>query len=128
MAVPADKFLTATMTPDQIPTIQNANPPDPLAAEKIHICNVNWRVMQALLAKDYKFKWNYALTNPGEVVAEVFTAAMRKQNVPRGLAAVYVAYGGIRSPDINATLQESFGGRIPNIAEPEDAVAIINAP
>jgi hypothetical protein len=51
--------------------------------------------------------------NPGEVVPEVLTAIQHGRTVPKGLAAVYVAYGDQRSPSVDAALQQSFGGRSP---------------
>jgi hypothetical protein len=117
-------FLMATMMPAGIPLIPAL---DPLRDEKIHICNVNGAVIQALNAKNYKQKWTYAMGNPGEVVPEVFTAIQRGRNVPKGLAAVYVAYRGMRGGNIDAALQQSFGGPIPVINEPEDCIPIINA-
>ncbi len=121
-------FLTSTLMPAAIPAIQHAAPPDPLAEEKVHIAQVNGRVMQAIAAKNYKAKWGYAQANPGEVVPEVFTAIMHGRKVPKGLAAVYVAYGGARSAKINAALVKSFGGPVPAFNQPEDAIAIINQP
>jgi hypothetical protein len=118
-------YLMSTMMPAAIPLIPAL---DPLRAEKIHIAKVNGAVVQALNAKGYKQKWTYAIGNPGEVVPEVFTAIRAGRNVPKGLAAVYVAYGGPRSASINAALQTSFGGPIPPIIEPEDCIPIINAP
>ncbi|MEX2565437.1 MAG: hypothetical protein WD431_05810 [Cyclobacteriaceae bacterium] len=122
-----NKFLTSTLMPANIVQIQNAVPADPLADEKIHICRVNGRIIQALNAKGYKQKWGYAMNNPGEVVPEVFTAIQHDRTVPKGLAAVYVAYGGHRGGNIDAALQTSFGGAIPAIPEPEDAIPIINS-
>ncbi len=84
--------------------------------------------MQAIAAKNYKAKWTYARANPGEVVPEVFTAIMHGRKVPKGLAAVYVAYGGARSAKINAALVKSFGGPVPAFNQPEDAIPIINQP
>lgn len=118
-------FLMSTMMPANIPLIAAL---DPLRAEKIHICNVNGDVVNALNLKGYKQKWTYAIGNPGEVVPEVFTAIQHGRNVPKGLAAVYVAYGGIRGGNIDTALQQSFGGPIPAIPEPEDCIPIINAP
>jgi hypothetical protein len=120
-----NSFLMSTMMPANIPLIGAL---DPLRAEKIHICNVNGDVVQALNNKGYKQKWTYAIGNPGEVVPEVFTAIQHGRNVPKGLAAVYVAYGGIRGGNIDVALQQSFGGPIPPIPEPEDCIPIINAP
>jgi hypothetical protein len=119
-----DTFLIATMMPAQIPTIGAL---DPLRAEKLHLCTVNGAVIQALNNKGYKQKWGYALGNPGEVVPEVFTAIQHGRAVPKGLAAVYVAYGGIRGGNVDVALQQSFGGPIPVIGEPEDCIPIIAA-
>jgi|GEM_PF-2320989 len=121
-----NKFLTSTLMPANIGQIQAAVPPDPLADEKIHICRINGQVIQALNGKGYKQKWGYAMNNPGEVVPEVFTAIQQGRNVPKGLAAVYVAYGGVRGGNIDAALQRSFGGLIPAINEPESCIPIIN--
>lgn len=118
-------FAMATMMPANIPLIPAL---DPLRGEKIHICNVNGAVIQALNAKGYKQKWSYAIGNPGEVVPEVFAAIQAGRNVPKGLAAVYVAYGGPRGGNIDAALRKSFGGPIPTINEPEDCIPIINQP
>ncbi len=119
------KFVTATMMPTEIPLMNAA---DPLYPEKVHVATINGQVIQALNAKNYKLKWTYARDNPGEVVAEVFTAIMHTRKIPKGLAAVYVAYGGRRSADIDAALRKAFGGPIPAINQPEDAIAIINQP
>ncbi|NNJ13575.1 hypothetical protein EKD04_024935 [Chloroflexales bacterium ZM16-3] len=122
-----EKFLTSTLMPANIAQIQNAMPPDPLAAEKIHICQINGHVIQALAAKNYDQKWGYAMNNPGEVVPEVFAAIQHGQQVPKGLAAVYVAYGGIRGGNIDAALEQSFDGPIPALNEPEDCLQVINS-
>ena len=122
-----NSFLTSTLMPANIAQIQGTVPPDPLADEKIHICRINGKVIQALNSKGYKQKWGYAMNNPGEVVPEVFTAIQHGRNVPKGLAAVYVAYGGIRGGNIDAVLQQSFGGVVPAINEPEDSIPYINS-
>ena len=121
----SNTFAMATMMPANIPQIPAL---DPLRAEKIHICNVNGAVIQALNAKGYKQKWTYAIGNPGEVVPEVFAAIQAGRNVPKGMAAVYVAYGGMRGGNIDAALRKSLGGPIPTINEPEDCIPIINQP
>ncbi len=120
-----NSFLMSTMMPAAIPLIPAL---DPLRLEKIHICNVNGDVVQALNNKGYKQKWTYAIGNPGEVVPEVFTAIQHGRKVPKGLAAVYVAYGGLRGGNIDLALGQSFGGPIPPINEPEDCIPIINQP
>jgi hypothetical protein len=117
-------YLTATMMPDMIPALMAGA--DPLADEKIQIATVNGAVIHALAAKGYKAKWGYALNNPGEVVPEVFAAIMKGRTVPKGMAAVYVAYGGQRSATIDAALATAFGGAVPVIAEPEDCIPIID--
>jgi hypothetical protein len=125
----SDKFLTALYTIAQPPP---ANQHAHLQSQKDQITRVNTDVMLALNAKGYKAKWGYATDamrkNPAEAVAEVFTALIHGQNVPKGLAAVYVAYGGIRSNTIDEALRKSFGGAIPTISQPQDAIPIINEP
>ena len=65
--------------------------------------------------------------NPSEVVAEVFTALMNgRNNIRRGLAAVYLAYGGMRSSNIDGLLQQIFAGPVPNFATPEATIPVIN--
>jgi len=120
-----EKFLTSTMMPANIDAIRNAVPADPLAEEKIHICQVNGRIIQALVGKNYKDKWGYACNNPGEVVPEVFTAIQHGRTIPLGLAAVYVAYGGMRCGNVDVALARVFGGAIPNLVEPEEALPYI---
>jgi hypothetical protein len=98
------------MMPAAIPSFA---PLDPLLVEKTQSPRSTANVIQALNAKNYKGKWSYAMGNPGEVVPEVLTAIQHGRTVPKGLAAVYVAYGGQRSPSVDAALQQSFGGRSP---------------
>jgi hypothetical protein len=90
------------------------------------IATVNQQVMDALATKGYKGKWQYAQANPAEVVAEVWTALMHGRDVPRGLAAVYLAYGGMRNAAIDDKLRRLFPSRqMPTLNEPEDALPYI---
>jgi hypothetical protein len=127
-----NKFLTAVDTIATLPLPPEPPTTDPLRPQKEKIARINTNVILALNMQPYKDKWGYARNgmkgNPSEVVAEVFTALMHGRNVPKGLAAVYVAYGGIRSATIDAALKKSFGGEIPTINQPEDAIPIINQP
>ncbi len=95
--------------------------------EMYKIASVNERITNAINAKNYKRKWNYARThNPAEVVAEVWTALMHGKNVPKGLAAVYLAYGGMRNATIDKQLRRLFpNNEIPMFAQPEDALNYI---
>ena len=65
--------------------------------------------MGALGTKGYGAQWAYALQNPAEVVAEVFTAYMKGKAVPRSLAATFVAYGGPMNSTVEAGLKVSLG-------------------
>ncbi|WP_271765130.1 eCIS core domain-containing protein [Aquimarina algiphila] len=66
-------------------------------------------------ANNFEFRWAYGAGNPAEIVAEVFTSLLHNLPVPEGLAAVYVAYGGLRTPAIDGVLVNSFAnGAIPN--------------
>jgi ketosteroid isomerase-like protein len=68
-------------------------------------------------------EWSYALQNPAEIVAEGYLAMANGRDVRQGIAAVYVAYGGIRSNAINARLVAAFGGAaVPVMSQPEDAL------
>jgi hypothetical protein len=118
-----NKFLVSTITEDSVLLIANN---DPLKAEKMHIAGVNQHIKTAM-ARKYKDKWTYAKSSPGEVVPEVFTALLKDQNVPKGLAAVYIAYGGKRSSAIDEKLQKIFKGVIPALNNPEDAIPYIDA-
>jgi hypothetical protein len=63
-------------------------------------------------APQYK-EWSYAIGqtgNPAEVVAEVFLACMNGRNIPRGLAAVYLAYKGA----MNSKVIEQISKVIPD--------------
>lgn len=94
--------------------------------EMFKIANVNQQILNALAAQNYKGKWNYAQANPAEVVAEVWTALMHGRNVPRGLAAVYLAYGGMRNAAIDNRLSRLFpNNTIPVFNQPEDALNYI---
>ncbi len=117
-----EKYMAATLMP---PVVAAFPATDPHRPEMVHVAAVNGRVMQALQARDYKLKWSYAQENPAEVVAEVFNAVMSGRNVPAGLAAVYLAYGGRRSAEIDKALQKVLGAPLPNFRQPEDAIARI---
>ena len=123
----ADTGGEATRMPDQIPLIESQEADPNRRAMKCDIATKNGQVIDALKAKRYEEKWTYALlANPAEVVAEVFTALMHNRNVPKGMAAVYVAYEGLRSQRINDKLRRIFGGEIPAFDQPEDAIHYIN--
>lgn len=125
-----DKFLSAAMVAP-LPPITGV---DPLRPQKEQIASINSRVMAALLqgyiAQNWAPKWGYALqnSNPAEVTAEVFTALMSAKltnaaaEVPRALAAVYVAYGGYQGGDLAAKLSAIFGGAIPTLSQPQDCL------
>jgi hypothetical protein len=107
-----------------------ADATDPLDVEKAQLSRINTDIMMELNQRPYTAEWNYAKdpmqANPAEVVAEVFTALMnRRRNIPRGLAAVYLAYGGMRSPQIDALLTHIFGGNIPTLSQPQYAIPLI---
>lgn len=120
-----DKYKISTMSMMNY----NPNPADPLDSQKRQISKVNTDVMIALAARNYGGEWAYASNamqaNPSEVVAEVFTKLMNGQhNIRRGLAAVYLAYGGMRSPSIDALLMQIFG-HMPNYTKPEQTIPVI---
>ena len=116
-----DKFQAATVDPRAAAAAAAAIQP-----QMYKIAEVNQRIIQALNAKHYKGEWQYAQDNPAEVVAEVWTAIMHGRSVPRGLAAVYLAYGGARSPTIDNSLRKLFPHKqIPALATPEAALAYI---
>ncbi|MHC0066388.1 eCIS core domain-containing protein [Nostoc sp. UIC 10890] len=115
------KFQAATVD-NAAATAAAAN----IQPEMFKIANVNQQILNALAAQNYKGKWNYAQANPAEVVAEVWTALMHGRNVPRGLAAVYLAYGGMRNTTINNQLSRLFPhNTIPAFNQPEDALNYI---
>ncbi len=68
--------------------------------------------------------WSYALNrqNPAEVVAEAFAAMAQGRPIPKPIAAVYVAYRGPRGGRIDQALADAFGGAIPEISRPRDAI------
>ncbi|MCK0114055.1 hypothetical protein MWU75_18080 [Ornithinimicrobium sp. F0845] len=87
------------------------------------IAAVNTQILAALNARNYPARWQYAQANPAEVVAEVWTAVMHRRKVPRGLAAVYLAYGGAQNALIIDRLRRRFPhNQLPALATPLDAL------
>jgi hypothetical protein len=123
--VSPDKYKVATMS---MMNFQD-DPTDALNAEKKSISKINTDVMNALNARPYKSRWGYAQNpmqaNPAEVVAEVYGALMVGKSVPRGLAAVYISYGGMRGGVIDQRLQSIFVGGIPAINNFQNCLSYI---
>ncbi|MHB8753166.1 MAG: hypothetical protein ACYDBJ_28765 [Aggregatilineales bacterium] len=116
-----DKFQSATIDMMTANALAPHNPA--IEAQLYHIAGINDQIMNALRAKNYAQKWTYAKDNPAEVVAEVWTALINGRTVPRGLAAVYLAYGGMRNATIDNTLRRRFPhNQIPAMNQPEDAI------
>jgi hypothetical protein len=94
--------------------------------EMAHMADINTQLMTALNAQGYATRWTYAQDNPAEVVAEVWTALNHGRSIPRGLAAVYLAYGGMRTTAIDNKLRKLFPGKVlPVLNEPIDALPFI---
>jgi len=116
-----DKFQSATIDLMTANALYLTNPG--IEAQLFHLARINDQIMNALRAKPYAQKWTYAKDNPAEVVAEIWTALMKGIKVPKGLAAVYLAYGGMRNATIDKTLRRLFPNKlIPTFNQPEDAI------
>jgi hypothetical protein len=100
--------------------------PANIQPQMFKMAQVNDQIIQALAARHYPGRWQYAMSNPAEVVAEVWTAVMHGRAVPRGLAAVYLAYGGARNATIDNNLRRKFPHKqLPVLNTPEAAIPYI---
>jgi hypothetical protein len=107
---------------DQNEALAEADP------KEVHVARINDRIKRAVLLKYIRAQdvtWMYAADNPAEIVAEVFSALAHGRTVPKGLAAVYIAYGGVRSGTIERRLRSIFDGNIPDLTQPEQALPFI---
>lgn len=126
------KFMGSTLLAPLPPPPVGAAP-DPNRPHKEQVATINLQVKNRLGAQGYPGRWGYAIGNgnPSEVVAEVFAALVQTDanqvaaDIPRGLAAVYLAYGGHRSADIDAKLARIFPAGVPALSQPQDALAHI---
>ena len=88
----------------------------------MHAATVNQQITTRRNGAHLPPTWSYAHQNPAEVVAEGFTAMTRGRDVPKAIAAIYVAYGGIRSNEFNTKLIRAFGGPVRALGQPEAAL------